>query len=329
MAVEKNEVSEGAQGGTELMLDRLHASLPESFLDKYQIIPSRVRALDDTKLRVYYVHDLPSDPEAQHLENGGWSKFHRLVFVSHYQRNAFMGRFNIPWSKTAVLLNAIQPIPLHEKPADKINLIYHTTPHRGLVILVPVFAKLAEKYGDKVHLDVYSSFKMYGWEERDKEFEPLFKQIKEHPQMTYHGFRPNVEVREALQKAHIFAYPSIWPETSCLALMEAMSAKCVCIHPDYAALPETASNLTFMYQFHEDINHHAGTFYGALSAAVELLLEKSNENALQAKVTTQKVYADLFYNWENRKLEWESFLKSFEKEPLVLEKVEEYFTYRA
>ena len=94
---------------------------------------------------------------------------------------------------------------------------------------------------DNVHLDVFSSFNAYGWAERDEPYQELFDKIEAHPQMTYHGFKPNNIVRNALQKAHIFAYPSIWMETSCIALMEAMSAGLMCVHPNLAALPETAA----------------------------------------------------------------------------------------
>ena len=58
--------------------------------------------------------------------------------------------------------NAIDPIPYAEKPKDRINLIYHTTPHRGLNIAVAAMKELAKLHGDKIHLDVYSSFEAYG-----------------------------------------------------------------------------------------------------------------------------------------------------------------------
>src|SRR6185436_14024378 len=146
-----------------------------------------------------------------------------------------------------VLYNAIEPIPLVEKPPDTINFVYHTTPHRGLEILVPVFENIVREFPN-VHLDVFSSFAAYGWNERDKPYEPLFAKIAEHPNMTYHGYQPNDVVREYLQRAHYFAYPNTWLETSCIALMEAMSAGCVCLHPNAGALPETSGGLTRMYQ---------------------------------------------------------------------------------
>ena len=159
----------------------------------------------------------------------------------------------VPYSESVVIKNAIDPIEHHEKPKDKINLIYHTTPHRGLDILYAVYEQLA-KNRDDIHLDVYSSFNVYGWPQRDVEFKPLFDKLEAHPNITYHGAVPNSEVREALKKAHIFAYPCTWVETSCISAIEAMSAGCAVVCPNLGALPETTSNFGIMYPFDEDIN---------------------------------------------------------------------------
>jgi UDP-glucose:(glucosyl)LPS alpha-1,2-glucosyltransferase len=287
-------------------------------LDKFQIIPSRIRKLDPDKIRVFYGHDLPNDPESKPLADNGWQKFHRLVFVSHWQQQAYINHFNIPWSKTVVLQNAIDPLTnIHAediKPPDKIRIIYHTTPHRGLNILVSVFEKLAEDFKDKIHLDVYSSFEIYGWKERDEPFQELFQKIKDHPQMSYHGTVSNEEVRAALVKAHIFAYPSTWPETSCICLMEAMSAGLLCVHPNYAALPETAANLTWMYQWHENQNAHAQIFYEMMKEAINHIGKTEQD----PKIRMASEYANIFYGKQLRTQQWLNFLRSIENEPTAL-----------
>ena len=84
----------------------------------------------------------------------------------------------IPYFKSIVLNNAIDPIEPLEKPDDKIRLIYHPTPHRGLELLVPVFEALCNEHND-IELDVYSSFKIYGWEQRDDQYKQLFDRCKE------------------------------------------------------------------------------------------------------------------------------------------------------
>jgi UDP-glucose:(glucosyl)LPS alpha-1,2-glucosyltransferase len=324
-----NEIAPKSNGGTELMGRRLEASLKDNafICENYQIILSRVRELDETKLRVLWCHDLPDDPESKHLENGGWRKFHRIVFVSHWQQQHYINRYQIPWSKTCVLQNAIEQFePKIKKPRKGINLIYHSTPHRGLEILVPVFAKLRENHKD-ITLDVYSSFGVYGWEQRDEPYQKVFDRITEIEGATYHKFQPNDAVRDALKRAHIFAYPCIWPETACLALMEAMAAGCVCVHPNYGALHETASNMTAMYNFHEVPNSHAGTFYHMLDAVINAL--KNKDVDLQMRLTSQKAFADVMYNWEVRARQWENFLMSFKDEPRGIEQPKEVFTYRS
>jgi glycosyltransferase involved in cell wall biosynthesis len=324
--MEVNELSKNARGGTELMLERLHSSINKDLIENFQIIPSRVRELDETKIRVLWLHDLPGDPESEHLKNRGWEKFHKLVFVSNWQMQAYVQHYNIPWSHCIVLQNAIQPLDfdLSTKTRDKIRLIYHTTPHRGLNILVPVFKKLCETH-DNIELDVYSSFKIYGWESRDEQYKQLFDDCKNTPNINYHGFVPNEEIRTSLTRSHIFAYPSIWTETSCLALIEAMSAGNICVHPNLGALYETAANWTHMYQWNENPSQHANMFYSILDSAIKELNSLSDDQ-YRNKIMTQKSYTDIFYQWNIRKMQWEALLYSLIDLPREIPK--QQFVYK-
>lgn len=324
MTVDTNEISVNAKGGTEMMAERLRSSLTDEQKEIYQIIPSRVRELDPDKVRIFWAHDLPNDDESKHLANHGWEKFHKIVFVSHWQQQAYINYFGIPWSKTVVLQNAVEPSKIetvdklrekYEQPGQ-IKLVYHTTPHRGLNILFSSFSELAKKHDD-IHLDVFSSFEIYGWKERDNEYQELFDRIKEHPQITYHGSKSNEEVRRALEQSHIFAYPSIWPETSCIALMEAMMSGCVCIHPDFGALPETAANWTNMYTWEENMMSHANLFTFVLDQAIGFIKNKQIDANL---LISQKAYAETFYNWNIRKLQWQSLLLGLKDEKRDLPK---------
>jgi len=310
MGFDVNEVSKNSKGGTELMRVGLESRLDPALVEDFQIIPSRVRELDESKIRVLWLHDLPGDPECDHLKNNGHEKFHQLVCVSNWQMQQFSAYYRIPFSKFLVIENAIEPIAESDmvKPADKFKIIYHTTPHRGLELLVPVFTKLAEKY-DFIELDVYSSFKIYGWEQRDTQYEQLFEACRNHKQINYHGTVSNDEVRKAVAQAHVFAYPSIWAETSCLSLMEAMSAKCICLHPNYAALFETAGGTTMMYQWHEDANAHAQILYTYL----ENIIENRNDPAIANVTGIQSSYANLRYSWPRIVSMWTDLLNSLKR----------------
>ena len=303
-----NETNQNSMGGTERLTMELAKRVDPNLLKEFQIISSRIRSdLQEDKIRIFWAHDLPNDPESQFLKDiNERNKFHLFVFVSNWQMQAYMNTYDIPWSKCVVMLNAIDAIEPHEKPNDgTLNLIYHSTPHRGLNILVPVFEKLCEVH-DNIHLNVYSSFKLYGWEERDKQFQDLFDEIEKHPKMTNHGTVPNEEIRTALKNSHILAYPSIWPETSCMVLMEGMSAGLACVHSNFAALYETAANWTHMYQLHERTENHAGMFYRML----DMVIRNYNEPSIQSRLAPMQSYANVFYTWPSRTAQWESLLTS-------------------
>lgn len=256
-----NELTKNANGGTELMARRMVEHIPQEYLKGYQIIHSRVRKLEPDLKKILVCHDLHNDPEVQQLSDPEYRKqFEKIVFVSNWQANMFHLALGIPYSEFVVINNAVSPFGEVKKTFDgKVRLIYHTTPHRGLAILYPVMKFIANEFKD-FHLDVFSSFAAYGWEERDEPYLDLFKSIEDHPNMTYHGFQPNDIVIEHLKKSHIFAYPNIWPETSCLALIEALCCGNIALHPNLAALPETGCGLSEIYQYNEDMNEHAKVF---------------------------------------------------------------------
>jgi glycosyltransferase involved in cell wall biosynthesis len=187
---------------------------------------------------------------------------------------------------------------------DRIRLIYHTTPHRGLEILVPVFTALAARH-PRLHLDVYSSFALHGWETRDARYQPLFNVCREHPQITYHGAVPNAQIREALKHAHIFAYPSIWHETSCIAAIEAMASGCLTICPDLASLSETVGESGLVYRWHEDRERHTERFARMLESGIAMieddragdLVHRAHDRALRS------------FNWDTRIDEWVRLLE--------------------
>ena len=307
--MERNELSVNARGGSELMQERLYRDLPKDLLDNFQIILSRVRNIDPEKKKILWLHDLPFDPESEHLKDPEKRKrFDKIVCVSDWQMQLYNLASNVPYSLCIVLKNAIEPIEVGKKEyKGTVNLIYHTTPHRGLEILVPVFEELC-KIHDNIHLDVYSSFSVYGWKDQDIRYKELFDRCRNNPKITYHGGVSNEEVRNALKKSHIYAYPCIWLETSGISVIEAMSAKNLVVCPNYGALPETCGNFAMMYQWNENKNMHAVQFAHTLNNAIEAI--KNNADGDTPYLDFQKEYFDYFYGWDKRKNEWETFLRT-------------------
>lgn len=285
------------------MADRIN-SLPPELLSQFQIIHSRVRGLDPTKKKILVLHDLPGDPEVEHLKNGGWQKFDKLVFVSHWQQQMYNAYLGVPFGAGVVLQNAISPIEAHTKPDDKVRLMYFSTPHRGLELLCVAFDALYQKYGDRIELNVFSSFDLYGWDVRDKPYEQLFEKMKTHPGINYSKSVPNEVIREELKRSHILAYPSIWQETSCLVLIEAMCAGLTCVHSSLAALPETAMGNTYMYDYTENTTDHLQRFTSTLEEAIDDV----SHGATMADDRVE--FLNNYYSWNIRSFQWQDLLTS-------------------
>lgn len=301
MPIATDNHSQGAMGGTELIKKRMVDNIEPEILDSVQIFFSRVEdKIREDMPTIFYAHDLAEDPCAQAaLGDGQWKRFTHFVFVSHWQKERYVEKYGIPYSKISVIENFVPSflnprkfsMPPNDlvKPEDGVvDIIYTSTPQRGLNILYAAFNHLSQT-DKKIRLSVFSSFKLYNREDHDKSYEPLFNLLREHPQITYHGAVPNEVVREHLTKSHIWALPSIWPETSCLALIEAMSAGCLCIHSDLAALPETSRGLTVMYPFHENVNVHATRFSSMLKTGIEVIRD-GNYNTSMAHLSSNFIY---------------------------------------
>jgi len=296
-----------AKGGSELMYDELMRRLPHELSDRFQIIVSRVREFLPGKKAILWCQDPWCARESKHLAlPESRQRFKKIVFVSNYQFTTYYQGLGVPYSESVVLGNAIVPIAttLPPKPDDTIRLVYHSMPDRGLELLLPVFIRLAQQR-PKLHLDVYSSFRLYGQDRRDTRYEPLFNICRTHPQISYHGAVPNDHIREALKRTHIFAYPCSVFETFCIAAVEAMSAGCLVVCPDVAALAETVSTHGLVYRWTENSEVHKERFAAALVSAIDMT-EKATAVDL---LTSAQRRVMRRYNWATRIVEWTRMLE--------------------
>ena len=285
--VVESEQSKNANGGTEMMRKRLIDNVDSELLSDVAIHFSRPRHVPaDVNKNILYCHDLAQDPENTILRNEKWKQFDHFVFVSQWQRDQYNAMYGIPFSKCSIIQNAVETVyePI-EKPTEQIRFIYHTTPHRGLELLYPVFDALT-KVHDNIHLDVFSSFSIYGWEQRDEPYRETFMELTDHPHITYHGAQPNGTVLEALKQSHIFLYPCIWQETSCIAMIEAIRCGVLCIHPNLGALSETSANATIQYNYNEDKSAHANIAYAYAKQVLDI--QKNDPDFIHKMTNTDR-----------------------------------------
>jgi UDP-glucose:(glucosyl)LPS alpha-1,2-glucosyltransferase len=299
-----------AAGGTELMQKWLFSRLDPELRDYFQWIASRKRKLED-KPRLFWVHDLAQDPEVEFLkEQKNMLDFEKIIFVSNWQQYQYGVYLGVPYDHGVVIQHAIDPIPEHNKPKDKISCVYFSTPHRGLEILLPAWRIMKETNKSEAvqnaELNVFSSFKIYDRPHMDEQYRHIYKQAEDMGDVNYHGTVSNEQMREELQKNHIMAYPSVYMETACIAAMEAMSAKCMVVCPNLGALPETCSNFAWMYGYEPNPEKHMAVHAHILGKAIESFWKDETQTLL----TLQKTYFDMFYDWELRMNQWTTFLNS-------------------
>ncbi|QIG70655.1 putative glycosyltransferase protein [Rhizobium phage RHph_I1_18] len=304
-----NELTKNAFGGTELIAKRITESVSTDALEDVHIISSRVRQLHDDKYTIYHIHDMATDPECYVLNDPNFrTRIDKIVFVSHWQATEFQRAYNLKHSEFTVIPNMIEPMPMRtERKGEPIRFIYHTTPHRGLGLLFAAFNYLLTRVED-VELHVYSSFNAYGWGERDKPYQGLFEAISAHPKMKYFGFQPNSVVRRAITNADVFAYPNVWPETSCLALIEALAGELYCIHPNFGALPETAKGMSVTYDQCDNNAVHMKVIADEMEKAYHFF---RTENQMISPM--QRMLFNRYHGIERVSQQWERLLTEIKK----------------
>lgn len=309
-----------AKGGTEIMISQLLKNVDNELLSKFDILvsyppPTFVRG---EKPVLLWLHDLASDPYFELLRDKDYQKeFDFFIFVSHWQKESFRTKYAIPFEKCVVMKNAIEPDAIfYDKWSDteKIKIVYSSTPQRGLDIVVEVFKELQKEFNDRIELNVFSSFNLYGEKHKTRNvpFLKLFDEMTDMEGVNFHGSVPHESLLEELKQQHIWVLPSTWQETSCISLMEALSSECLCVHSDLAALAETSSNFTVMYPYIDNINEHAYIFYESLRNTIHTVIE--NPWGSRSHLRLQKLYIDNFYGWNRRSKEWTTFLKGLIKQ---------------
>ena len=293
-------------GGSENQLRLLLKYLPdENFKDINLILNNANHDLiEKDKINVLWMHHFVNQKEAQNLGSKDFvDKLDYVVFNSNWNFEKFVYQFKIPESKSVVIKNAIEKINFEEKPKDKINLIYHTTPWRGLDHLLKIFKSLNLK---NVELNICSSVKIYG-KKFDKvfgkEFEKIFNECKNTKNVNYFGFLENKKVLELLKKIHIFAYPSIWHETSCVAAIESMAAGCEVVTTNLAALYETCAPFGTFVNFDRNFDNLEKRFSKVLLNSIQNYWSDENQN----KLKLQRETINTTYSWDVRSMEWKNF----------------------
>lgn len=259
----------------------------------------------DGKINILWQHLNYNEPLTKGMMNKFFTRaLDAFVYVSHWQYEKFRYVYHIPVDTAYVIKNAINPIEYVSRPKDeKIRLIYTSAPFRGLDILLDAFELLNR---DDIELYVYSSTIIYGsgYEQAHQSiFEPLFERAKNMKNVFYMGYASNSEIIKALQQAHIFAYPSMFEETCCLAMIEAGAAGCKMVAHNLGALAETGSEFTTFVPIRIDTSQIVEEYAKALNKEIDSYTESI------PMLKNQSKFFNYFYSWDQKTIEWKKVLE--------------------
>jgi len=299
------------KGGTEILKEQLIKQLPEGSVDGINLIGSicHPSLIQKDKVNIVWQHLSYDQPNVQMMRDRKFvDSVDLFVYVSHWQYNKFREQFQIPEYKSIVIKNATYAF--ENKPKNiggRIKLIYTSTPWRGLAILIKA-VEILNQTRDDFTLDVYSSTKIYGTafeKSEEGKFDALFDLCKKTKNVNLHGYATNDEIRKALTYSHIYAYPSIFEETSCLAAIEAMSAGCKVVTTNYGALPETCGEFASFVEFDSSAQNLIQRYADSLNTTID----NYGKNLYKEELEMQKQYYNNYYSWNTRIKEWENFLE--------------------
>jgi glycosyltransferase involved in cell wall biosynthesis len=291
--------NEGFFGGTETMVRGfLEKILPDmKNIQKYHcvVIPGQLPNLStwgvDGKQTILWIHNTISQfsPELKGLLTNKLinNSIKYIVTVSQYAKNQISKELNFDLNRIIVIPNAINLIiPQKNKFKDinKVKIIHASTAERGMGVLLDAIPFIEEDFELNIFNDFYPDINgLYN------------RNSVNDSRVNFYGKTPRKTVYKFFADSHIHAYPSTYPETSCLTQMEALSAGCYTVHTDLGALSETSLGNGIMIPFSELTPEK---YAEELTKAIKIIKEKEHDYTKQIEDIKNN------FTWDIAKQNW-------------------------
>ena len=213
-----------------------------------------------------------------------------VIAVSEYEKRVLAKELNIEADRIVVIPNAIEPVIPNPNKFDKVNkvkIIHASSATRGMEVLLNAIPLIEEDFELNIFNDFYPDFP------HNYNLDGV-----NDPRVNFYGKTPRKTLYKFFADAHIHAYPSIYPETSCLTQMEALSAGCYTVHTDLGALPETSLGYGKMIPFDELTPER---YAEELTKAIRMI----KENGYDFTEQVQAIHDN--FTWDVAKNNWLAF----------------------
>jgi len=251
------------------------------------------------------------------LEDEERNAYDSFVLISEWQKSSYIKKFNLNPNKIVIFRNSIGEkfenlFDCHNSILDTkhnpLTLAYTSTPFRGLELLLDIFPKIRSHHPD-VKLKIFSSMKVYqvSSSEDEAEYGPMYELFRQMEGVEYIGSIPQDELAKELKKVAVLAYPNTFPETSCIAVMEAMASGCYVISSELGALSETMAGFGSLISLENGIEAYKDQF---VKITVDILnkLKSESKTELENQLREQVKFCNEEYTWRSRAHQWLQFL---------------------
>jgi len=286
-------------------------SAPGNGLKLRQYLGPRTRCVLWTQHRI-------DQPAVHHLANEAVQDcFDGYVFVSKWQQEEYRLGFGLPPEKMRVIGNAAAPafVDLFPEGATILSqkmpppvLAYTSTPFRGLDCLLDVFPAIQAQV-PAVRLRVFSSMAVYreAPAAEQAQYGGLYQRCRSIPGVEYVGSLAQPALAREMRGVSMLAYPNTFPETSCIAALEAMASGCRIVTSALGALPETTAGFADLTPLTRDRKPDLEQFTASVVAGLRELQEGGP--AIEESLRRQVEYIREKATWAVRAREWESWLE--------------------
>lgn len=264
---------------------------------------------------IAWMHESSFNPELV----PAMEEFNGVAFVSEWQKGINQEHVKSHWKQT-VLRNAMNPLAMDvfatgeavmpSKVVPPVLLYAGATPRGAFHIpaLLDHLRPKLEAFSVEIYCDCTPSRDPVANEE-------YIAWMRSLPNVTHVGMVGQTELLKRMKRAAFMISPNPWPETSCIAMIEAMTAGLSVITTNRGALPETASGFARIVPL-EDPDHPTRfdmpipfeVFADTITSALNDWAAKPLDAGW--KLQKQIAYFKGNYQWSQRVKPWVEFIES-------------------
>jgi len=237
-----------------------------------------------------------------------------IIFVSEWQKNGFLKKFNINNIPNNIIGHGISyeyenlflSFDDFKKQKENNYGIYTSTPFRGLEILIEIEKFLNNR---DIKIDIFSGMGIYSMS--DLAYADLFKRMKDSK--IFNNYGPQIKINLAnfhKNKSFLF-YPSIFAETFCISVLDALASGCDVVTTNFGCLKEIYEDYATFMEF--DSERTIYDIAKKFALIMDQSIERKNDNFDKWAERKFKQMIDLQqkFSWSSRAIEWQTTAKKF------------------